>query len=143
MMARMPEERVETPGRVGRLATLVGAYARRALPAVLEQQDGASVWSALGVWLLLAACAGAVRGPDAPALEEALGCSCAEAAGLLATFLADRPPAVRAAIAVWLAAGDASPELTEWLDGLPEGVESGAMPSRRRPMRGRHARPSG
>jgi hypothetical protein len=129
MMARMPDQRVQTGRGVGRLATLVAAYARRGLPAVLEQHDGPSVWSALGVWLLLAACAGAVRGPEAAALEETLGCSCDEAARLLAAFLSDGPAAVRAAIAVWLAAEESCPELTEWLDRLPEGVESGAMPS--------------
>lgn len=136
MMARMADERVEAVGSVGRLAELVTAYARRGLPAVLEQQPGASVWSALGVWLLLAACAGAARGPraahgpHAAALEEALGCSCDEAAELLAAFLADRPSAVRVAIAVWVAAGESAPELAEWRAHLPADVESGAMPSR-------------
>jgi hypothetical protein len=130
MMARMPEERVEAAGSAGRLAELVTVYARRGLPAVLEQHPGASVWSALGVWLLLAACAGAARGPQVASLEEALGCSCDEAADLLAAFLADRPAAVRAAIAVWVAAGESSPELAQWLDHLPDDVESGALPSR-------------
>lgn len=126
----MPEQRVAATGSVGRLAELVNGYACRGLPAVLEQHPEASVWSALGVWLLLAACAGAARGPQVAPLEEALGCSCDEAGELLAAFLADRPSAVRVAIAVWVAAGESSPELARWLDHLPDGVESGAMPSR-------------
>ena len=81
MMARMAAERVQTGGSVGRLAALVGSYARRVSPAVLEQQRGGSVSSALGVWLLLAACAPAARGADRAALEEALGCSADEAGG--------------------------------------------------------------
>ena len=85
--------------------------------------------SALGVWLLLAACAPAAQGSDRAALEEALGCLAEEAARLLAAFMADPPDALQAAIALWVAVDDATEELTSWTRGLPGEVESGFMPS--------------
>jgi hypothetical protein len=129
MMARMAAERVQTGGLVGRLAALVGSYARRVSPAVLEQHRGGSVSCALGVWLLLAACAPAAQGSDRAALEEALGCSSDEAARLLAAFVAAPPPALKAALAVWVRITDARDEVASWVRGLPDGVESGFMPS--------------
>ena len=114
MMARMAAERVQTGTSVGRLASLVGSYARRVSPAVLDQHREGSVSSALGVWLLLAACAPAAQGSDRAALEEALGCSAAEAARLLAAFMADPPEALHVAIALWVAVDDATDELASW-----------------------------
>jgi hypothetical protein len=95
------------------LAELVEAYARRIYPAVLSQHDGASVSSPLGIWLLLAACTGD-----------------AQERRLLAEFLADPPPALRAAIALWVRAADRTPELAEWAAGLPGQVEQGPMPTK-------------
>jgi hypothetical protein len=109
---------------------LVDRYARRVYPAVLEQHGGASVSSPLGVWLLLAACVSAAEGEDRAALEYALGCSAREANELLGMFMAAPPPALKAAIAVWVKAGDATEELAAWVRGLPSGVESGFMPTR-------------
>jgi hypothetical protein len=130
MMARMAAARVQTGTSVGRLAALVGAYARRVSPAVLNQHQDASVSSALGVWLLLAACAPAAQGSDRAALEDALGCSAEEAAALLAAFMASPPPALSVALAVWVAERDATPPVfREWARSLPGGVESGSMPS--------------
>jgi hypothetical protein len=129
MIARMPDARVQTPAAAGRLATLVSAYAGRVTPAVLEQHGGGSVSSALGVWLLLAACASAAEGAERGALEEALGCSAAEGGSLLAQFMAAPPPALRAAIAVWVRARDASAGLAAWVRGLPPQVQSGFMPT--------------
>jgi hypothetical protein len=128
MMARMVEP-VQTGGSVGRMPALVGSYARRVTPAVLAEHRGASVSSALGVWLLLAACASAATGSSRAELEEALGCPAKEASRLLATFMADPPPALHAAIALWVAVNDATAELASWTRGLPEVVESGFMPS--------------
>ena len=108
MMARMAAEGVQTGGFVGRLPGLVAGYARRVSPAVLDQHQAGSVSSALGVWLLLAACAAAAQGSDRAALEEALGCSAEEAARLLAAFMADPPDALKAAIALWVAVDDAT-----------------------------------
>jgi hypothetical protein len=125
----MPGARVQTAGSIGRLASLVDAYARRVTPAVLEQHPGGSVSSALGVWLLLAACAGAARGDEQAQLEEALGCSAAEAGRLLADFMSAPPPALRTAIAVWTRARDASEELAAWVRTLPSEVQSGFMPT--------------
>ena len=129
MMARMAAERVQTGTSVGRLASLVATYARRVSPAVLDQHREGSVSSALGVWLLLAACAPAAQGSDRAALEEALGCSAEEAARLLAAFMADPPQALHAAIALWVAVDDATDALASWTRGLPGEVESGFMPS--------------
>jgi hypothetical protein len=115
-------------GPSSRLAALVDAYARRVTPAVLEQHSGPSVSSALGIWLLLAACVSAATGSERSALEEALGCTGDEAARLLAAFAAAPPSAVTAALAVWVRAPDATAAVTDWIRSLPEGVESGAMP---------------
>ncbi len=129
MMARMGAERVQTGGSVGRTVSLVGAYARRVSASVLDQQRDGSVSSALGVWLLLAACASAAQGADRAALEEALGCSAEEASDLLSALMADPPPALHAAIALWVAVCDATDALSAWTRGLPDTVESGFMPS--------------
>src|SRR5436853_436159 len=110
----MPDPRIQAASSTQRLASLVDAYARRVVPAVLEQHPAASVSSALGVWLLLAVCAGAANGADRGALEEMLGCSAADAGSLLSRFMAAPPPALRAAIAAWVRARDASEELAAW-----------------------------
>jgi Serpin (serine protease inhibitor) len=113
-----------------RVARLVDAYARRVYPAVLEQHPGASASSPLGVWLLLAACASGATGEALTGLEKALGCSAEEASRALAAVVASPPPALKAAIAVWVAAADASDKLAAWVRGLPPGVESGFMPTK-------------
>jgi hypothetical protein len=87
------------------------------------------VSSALGVWLLLAACASASEGEDRSALEAALGCAADDASGLLATFMASPPTALVSAIAVWVGMSDATNELAAWVRGLPGEVESGYMPT--------------
>jgi Serpin (serine protease inhibitor) len=115
-------------GSVSRLAALVDGYARGVTPGVLSQHSGASVSSALGIWLLLAACVSAAQGSERSALEEALGCSGDEAVRLLASFAASPPSAVSAALAVWVRASDATVLVADWVRSLPEGVESGPMP---------------
>jgi hypothetical protein len=125
----MAAERVQSGGSVGRLAAVVGAYARRVTPSVLEQHRAGSVSSALGVWLLLAACAPAAVGSERAELEEALGCPADEASRLLVRVLAAPPTALRTAIALWVAVDDASPEVAAWARGLPGQVESGFMPT--------------
>lgn len=129
MMTPMSTDGVQTVGSVGRLPALVGSYARSVSPAVLDQHREGSVSSALGVWLLLAACAPAARGSDRAALEDVLGCSADEAAGLPAAFMANPPRALHAAIALWVAVDDATSELAAWTQGLPDQVESGFMPT--------------
>ena len=129
MMGRMTPHRVEASSAAGRLPALVDAYARRVYPAVLDEHRGASVVSPLGVWLLLAACAGAAEDPERASLEEALGCSASVASGLLARFVAAPPPALNAAIAVWVRAHDATDAVAAWVRELPPGVESGFMPT--------------
>jgi hypothetical protein len=47
----------------------------------------------------------------------------------LALVMADPPPALKAAIAVWVRAADASADLAAWVRGLPESVQSELMPS--------------
>ena len=130
MMARMAAERVQSGRDAGRLRALVDAYARRVSAAVLEQHPASSVSSALGVWLLLAAAVSAARGSDRAELEEALGCPAQEAGRWLSAFMAQPPPALHAAIAVWVAVDDATAQLAPFTRELPEQVESGFMPSR-------------
>jgi Serpin (serine protease inhibitor) len=113
-----------------RVAALVEAYTRRVYPAVLEQHPGASVSSPLGLWLLLAACASGATGEYRSALEKALGCSTEEATRALAAVVASPPPALKAAIAVWVAVADATERLASWVRALPSGVESGFMPTK-------------
>ncbi|MGZ4192791.1 MAG: serpin family protein [Solirubrobacteraceae bacterium] len=125
----MTRDGVHARSAVGRLPALVNAYARRVYPAVLEQQSGAAVASPLGVWLLLAACAGAAHGQELAGLEEVLGCPGAEVDSLLSEFVRRPPPALKAAIAIWVAAGDGTDGLAAWVRSLPEGVESGFMPT--------------
>jgi hypothetical protein len=129
MMARMAAQRFQTGASVGRLAELVSAYAGRVSGAVLDQHGQGSVSSALGVWLLLAACASGAQGAHRAALEESLGCPAEEASRLLTAFTADPPQALHAAIALWVAVDDATPELASWTQGLPDEVQSGSMPS--------------
>jgi hypothetical protein len=112
-----------------RMATVLDGYARRVYPAVLEQHGGGSVSSPLGVWLLLAACVSAADGEHRTALEEALGCPADQASELLAAFMSAPPPALKAAIAVWVRAVDATDALAAWVRGLPRAVESGFMPT--------------
>ena len=120
-------DRVSDPAvRVGEL---VDGYARRVHPAFLERHGRGSVCSPLGVWLLLAACASGAQGDDRGALELALGCSVEETGELLAMVMAAPPPALKAAIAVWVRAADASASVAGWVRGLPESVQSGLMPS--------------
>jgi len=125
----MGPSEVQAGDALQRLTELVDAYSRRVYAPVLGQHPSASVSSPLGIWLLLAACASAARGPELTELEAALGCPAAEASRLLAGFVATPPPALKAAVAVWAAAGDATPELAEWVRGLPDAVESGFMPT--------------
>jgi hypothetical protein len=117
-------------GSARRMSQLVDAYARRVYPAVLGQHPEDSVSSPLGMWLTLAACAiGADAGEQKP-LEEALGCSAGEARELLARFMVSPPHALAAAIAVWVDAVAATPRFAEWIAELPDGVETGLLPSR-------------
>ncbi len=113
------------------LAGLVGDYDRRIGPAVLAGAGvgGNSVSSALGIWLLLAACAPTAGGAERAALEETLGCPAAEAADELAAFLADPPAALASAVALWVRAGDGNEAVGGFLAGLPPEVEAGFMPT--------------
>lgn len=129
MMARMTAEQVQADGSAGRLPALVSAYARRVSSAVLEQHRAASVSSALGVWLLLAACVSAAQGSERVELEKALGCSAEEASRLLAALMGAPPPALLAALAAWVRIDDAAAEVTDWVAGLPDNMSSGFMPT--------------
>jgi hypothetical protein len=120
---------VDSARVAARVAQLVDAYARRIYPAVLAQHAGAAVCSPLGIWLLLAACVTGAEGEDVRALERVLGCPAGEAAQLLAALIAEPPPALRAAIAVWVRAIDATEVLAGWIRTLPAAVESGLMPT--------------
>lgn len=84
------------------------------------------VASPLGAWLLLALACPAAGGEDLAKLTEVLGCECQAAAETAAALLASPHPLVAAAAAVWCRPGSVS---ADWLAGLPEAVEQGAIPS--------------
>lgn len=119
----------DRPTIEARLAELIDAYARRVYPAVLEQHDSASVSSPLGIWLLLAACAPAAAGDERAALERVLGCPVGEAAELLEAFMADPPPALNAALAMWIRESDLTPAVSNWIARLPSQLETGPIPT--------------
>lgn len=112
-----------------RLVELVHGYARRVYPAVLAQHAGESVSSPLGVWVLLAACLVAAEGDDRAVLEQAVGCSPAEAGVFLHAFLEEPPPALHAAIALWFRSAVRMTDLDGWLRLLPSKVEAGQIPT--------------
>jgi Serpin (serine protease inhibitor) len=112
------------------LAELIDGYARRVYPAILEQHAADSVSSPLGIWLLLAASASGAEGERRASLERLLGCSAELASELLAHFVADPPPALKVAVALWIAGGDATQAARDWANGLPSEVETGPMPTK-------------
>ena len=85
--------------------------------------------SALGIWLLLAACASVPPGPDRAVLEEALGCSVAQTADLVERFFDAPPKALRTAMALWVRSVDRTTSLIEWSGTLPATIERGPIPS--------------
>jgi hypothetical protein len=125
----MARDTVQATATGQRLGALIDRYSRRVYPPVLEQHADASVSSPLGIWLLLAACASGASGDNRAALEDALGCTVDDADDLLRAFMASPPPALNAAIAVWVRTTHARPELAQWVRGLPPAVESGSMPT--------------
>jgi len=111
------------------LAELVNAYGRRITPALVDQQHGSAVASALGIWLLLAACASGARGEDRKELEEVLGCLAEEAAQHLRAFFDAPPSALQSGLALWVDERDMVPALLEWVATLPAQLETGGVPS--------------
>ena len=111
------------------IVSLVDSFAQRICPAVLEQHPQSSVCSALGIWLLLAACASVPSSADRAILEEALGCSAPRAADLLTRFLEAPPTALRSAIALWVRSVERSTPTVEWSASLPAEIERGLIPS--------------
>ncbi|MEJ3746791.1 hypothetical protein WEI85_26335 [Actinomycetes bacterium KLBMP 9797] len=88
--------------------------------------DRHQVASPLGAWLLLALCASASASASASAdLEDALGMSAEDARESAEALLAAPHDAVLAAAALWARRGVA-------LDGLPDVVETGDLPTQER-----------
>jgi len=113
------------------LVTLIDSYCRRTCRAVLDQHPGSSVSSPLGIWLLLAACSTAASGDNQRAIEEALGCTAAEATTLLSRFLKAPPPALHSALALWVRSADRTSPLVDWSSTLPPQVKRGPIPSQK------------
>ncbi|MFI5954710.1 hypothetical protein [Cryptosporangium sp. NPDC051539] len=105
------------------LPGLIARYAER-LHATLG--DAHHVASPLGAWLVLALAASARPGAG---VEEALGCSAADARGHASALLERPHRAVGAAAAVWTRADRRTPALQAWEDGLSAAVERGPVPS--------------
>jgi hypothetical protein len=112
-----------------RLVRLVCAYSQRVRRAVLAQHERASVYSPVGIWVLLCAALLAADGFDRERLERAVGCSGEEAGELLGMFVGHVPEALKAAVAVWARSGSTTDAFGRWTRKLPAGVESGPMPS--------------
>ena len=87
------------------------------------------VASPLGAWLLVALGAPAMAGSERDAASEALGMEPDDAAREAAALLAEAPPAIHAAVAVWWRAERATAALDSWVSGLPAQVETGDMPA--------------
>src|SRR5690242_8068608 len=103
----------------------VRAYSADMRDAALAQRDGDLVCSPLGIWLLLCACLPAASPADRERLEAIVGCSSEEAVESLEVFLADVPPAIRAAVALWVRSPVESEPLRRWRERLPATIEDG------------------
>lgn len=115
--------------RDARLVELVSAYSARVCNAVLEQHQGASISSPLGIWVLLCACQVGAEDPERARLEEVTGCSAAQAARLLEEFVANVPEALKAALALWVRPDRDTKALRAWARQLPAEIEVGPMPT--------------
>jgi hypothetical protein len=111
-----------------RLVEVVSGYSQRTLSAVLAQNPAGCVWSSLGIWLCLAACATGADTRERQKLESALGCSSAEARTLMESALSIPAAALTLAMAAWVAAGDLTDDFARWADRLPA-VDSRLMPT--------------
>jgi len=111
------------------LARLVAGYGGRVRLAVAEQHHDSSVFSPLGMWMLLAAATVGARGGPHERLKSVVGCSAPRAQQLLDALLSDPPPALSVALALWTRGELTSDEMMRWVRALPPGVQVGAMPS--------------
>lgn len=107
------------------MAPLIARYATAFHRAV---GDVHHVASPLGAWLILALAAPAAHGPVRDELADVLGTSPEHARDVAAALLAKPHAAVASAAAVWRDASVITP-LQAWLDGLPDAVEVGGIPS--------------
>lgn len=114
---------------VAHTAAVVGGLRRYAERFHAVVGDRHHVASPLGAWLVLALAAPASRDGERLRLEEVLGMPAGDAAALASALLSRPHPLVAAAVAVWDSPAVATPALVEWLAGLPEAVERGAIPS--------------
>ena len=112
-----------------RLARLVAGYASRVREAVAEQHQDDSVFSPLGMWMLLAAATIGARGRSHERLKTVTGCSAPRAGQFLDALLSDPPPALKVALALWTRGDLTSDAMAGWVRALPSGVQVGAMPS--------------
>jgi hypothetical protein len=110
-----------------RVAEAVTQYAVRFHQDTTEGE----IASPLGMWLLMALLAPAVTGGGRRDLEGVLGLDANTASAAAGRLLADPHPEVLAATAAWtdpvVQAG-----LAGWVDGLPESVERGDIPTQDR-----------
>jgi Serpin (serine protease inhibitor) len=107
------------------IAPLVARYAQRFHRAL---GDGQHVASPLGAWLVLALAAPAATGAVRAELTEVLGTSPEAARDAAAALLEHPHPAVASATAAWRHPSVAAP-LQAWLDGLPDTVQVGDIPT--------------
>lgn len=112
------------------LAEYVTGYSERIRGDVLEQHQGASVSSALGIWLLLCACLQAAEGTERDQLESIVGCSREDATDCLDAFLSDVPSALHGAVALWVRDQVVTERLEQWRSKLSPQIERGPVPTK-------------
>lgn len=110
----------------GTSISLVGAYAERLHERVGDRHH---VASPIGAWLLLALCAPLVEEDRPGALADVVGPDPRDAARFAAALLRDPHPLVAAAAAAWSAPSAGAPRLRSWLEGLPDSVAIGNLPT--------------
>lgn len=116
-----------TPGGavVTAAAVAVARYADRFHRAVGRDHH---IASPLGAWLLLALVAPAATGPTRDELADILGMAPDDAARIAAELLSRPHPLVVSAAAVWNSAA-LQGALADWLDSLPDGLDTGDIPT--------------
>lgn len=112
-----------------RLGRLVAGYASNVRALLAEQHPDDSVYSPLGIWMLLAAATIGARGRLHERLEAVVGCPAPLAARLLDALLSEPPPALRVALALWTRGDPAAEAIAGWARALPSGVQIDPMPS--------------
>lgn len=108
---------------------LVADYERRCLETLEAGNGTNTVFSSLGVWLVLALAAGAAPPRVRREIEHALGCDADAAHAVVEGALALSATSLRLALAAWANEAELSSAGREGFDRLPEAIRRLSMPS--------------